>query len=181
MTQKDIKKILHYNPETGELIWNSRPLEMFKSKRIFKSWNARFANKQAGYVIKHDDGKSYRTVTINYKHYYAHRAIWFYMTGKWPNQIDHINGQGADNRWENLRNVDASINSQNVRQRSNNTSGITGISFDKATGRWMVRICINRKQINLGRFSNFNKAISIRKHAEKKYGFHENHGSVRPL
>lgn len=83
--------------------------------------------------------------------------------------VDHINGDTLDNRKSNLRIVTQSQNSMNKQIRSNNTSGITGVSYCKRSNNWRSEICVNRKSIVLGYFNNFDDAVSARKSAEEKY------------
>jgi len=74
----------------------------------------------------------------------AHRLIWLYMTGAWPErQIDHINGVKTDNRWANLRQVTPSENCQNKpRARSDSQNGLMGVrKTAKKNGRWNGKWC----------------------------------------
>lgn len=66
--------------------------------------------------------------------------------------IDHINGDGLDNRRCNLRFVTQSQNRQNTNLGSRNRSGFRGVSFNKATGKWRSVIYQDRKQYYLGEF-----------------------------
>lgn len=83
--------------------------------------------------------------------------------------IDHKRGKTTknDNRKSNLRIVKHSDNLKNVGMRSNNTSGATGINFDR--GKWVASIKINGIAKHLGRFDNFEDAVKARKDAEEKY------------
>ena len=103
------------------------------------------------------------------------------MTGHWPDPIDHESGDGTDNRWCNLQSVTCQENGCNKRTPSNNTSGVTGVSLKKSTGRWQSSIKVNQVQFYLGSFIDFFEAVCARKSAEVSHGFHINHGSVRPL
>lgn len=71
-----------------------------------------------------------------------------YITG-WP-LVDHIDGNGLDNRRANLRPATSSENSQNRRMRSDNTSGLKGVSLIR--GRWRARIYLDGAQCHLGYF-----------------------------
>ena len=84
-------------------------------------------------------------------------------------EIDHKHGKESrnDNRKSNLRIVTHSENLKNVGIRSNNTSGVTGVSFDR--GKWVATIKTNSNSIYLGRFDNFEDAVAARKEAEEKY------------
>lgn len=81
-------------------------------------------------------------------------------------EIDHINRNTLDNRKCNLRVCTRFINMQNL---STNKSGYVGVWFDKSRKSYQVRINVNNKQINLGRFKDINDAIKARKEAELKY------------
>ncbi len=81
--------------------------------------------------------------------------------------IDHINGNGLDNRKENLRICTRTQNSQNRKLNCNNTSGYKGVS--KSYGKWAVQINVNGKRLNLGRFANLLEAAKTYDEAAVKY------------
>ena len=83
--------------------------------------------------------------------------------------VDHINHNRLDNRKCNLRICTQHQNSMNQNKRSNNTSGYTGVLWDKAKNKWMARIKVNYKQIFLGYYDTLEEAIKARKQAEIKY------------
>ncbi len=64
--------------------------------------------------------------------------------------VDHINGNGLDNRKANLRYTDASMNKAASRMNKNNTSGYRGVYWDKHVGKWCARIGIHNKRVFLG-------------------------------
>lgn len=104
----------------------------------------------------------------------AHRVAWLIVNGYWPHEIDHINGNRADNRIKNLREVTRKANSENHAIASNNTSGATGVNFDKKSGRWYAKIAGRY----LGMSATFEEALALRKAAELDHGYHPNHGRV---
>lgn len=96
-----------------------------------------------------------------------------------PEQIDHVNGDRLDNRICNLR---AATNHENLKNRSllrTNKSGVTGVYRESCTNRWRASIDNHGKTIRLGRYHCIAHAARVRKEAERKYGFHENHGRKR--
>lgn len=86
---------------------------------------------KVGEVAGHINKKGYIIIKFRQKAYKAHRLAWFYVTGEWPkDQIDHINRDKTDNRFDNLREADNSLNVHNVGIQKNNTSGYKGVSYD---------------------------------------------------
>lgn len=83
--------------------------------------------------------------------------------------VDHKEHNRFDNRKEKLRKVSPSQNGMNKSVRSNNTSGVPGVHFDKRINKWIARIQVDGKRITLGRFDTFEKAVKARKEAEEKY------------
>ena len=72
------------------------------------------------------------------------------ITG-WP-YVDHINGNGLDNRRQNLRSANASTNAANSRKRSDNTSGFRGVS--QKHGQWRAAMQLKGRYIYLGLFAS---------------------------
>jgi hypothetical protein len=100
--------------------------------------------------------------------------------GYWPDEIDHINGDRADNRLSNLREVSNIENQRNKVLPRNNKSGHIGVSWNKDSKKWMARITINYKLKQVGQFSTIEEAVAARKEAERKFGFSERHGARGP-
>lgn len=166
-----IESMLDYNPESGVFVWKSRPDCHFISKSRADAWNRMYAGKLAG--VK--DGK-YIRITISKQKYVAHRLAWIVCKGEELNFIDHINHNGYDNRIVNLRSVSHRENLMNMSLKKSNKSGVTGVYFEKQTGKWRSYINVLGKSIKLGRFDDLDQAVKSRLSAEKHYGFHENHG-----
>jgi len=178
LTQQYIKKILSYNPDTGILIWNFRPESHFKSKKGMAIWNGKYANKIAGCNTKTKSGKSYRIISINSKRYMAHRIIWLIVKGKEPvNDIDHINGDGIDNRIKNLRDVTRTENNKNFKLSKRNKTGFIGVHFDKVKKKYKAEIGVNSKTKFIGYFDTAKEASVAREQKSREYGYHINHGT----
>lgn len=114
----------------------------------------------------------YIQIIIDQRIYAAHRLAWFLMTGAFPpkgREIDHINRNRADNRWENLRLVTRSQNNMNAGLRSDNKSGQKGVGRRKDTGKWYARVTVQRRIILLGHFGSYDEAVAARRAAERRY------------
>ena len=119
----------------------------------------------------------YASISVDGGLFLSHRLAFLYFDGMFPlNDVDHINGKRADNRWINLRKVTRLENTRNIKIRKNKTSGFVGVNFDRASNKWRGQIKVKRKNVYLGMFSDIDDAIKARKDAEIKYGFHKNHG-----
>ncbi|KLP26934.1 HNH endonuclease [Citrobacter freundii] len=130
---------------------------------------------KAGDEVKNRDGKGYVRVVLHQKFYLAHRIIYEMHHGPIPAgyQVDHIDGERLNNNIENLRLATNSINQRNRRKSSKNTSGVTGVCFDKNTGKWVARLC----KKHLGKFVNFEDACTARAEALRCHeGFTSRHG-----
>jgi len=136
-------------------------------------WNGRNANKEA-FATRLSSG--HLSAGLFGKTVLAHRVIWKMIHGEEPNIIDHINGDPADNRLVNLRNVSQVENGQNSKLSRNNTSGVTGVGWDRRRNLWHARIHLNYRNKHLGYFAKFEDAAAVRKAAESKYGFLPGHG-----
>ena len=145
---------------------------------IFKWLQYRGRLAKVGFIAGSINSDGYLNIIVCGKHYKAHRLAFLYMTGGTPNQVDHINHDRKDNRWENLRPANNKINQQNQSKYKNNTSGYTGVVWSKSNKKWQAQIKSNGKNIHLGYFKKIKEAVLIRKAAEIEYGFHENHGAI---
>ena len=83
-------------------------------------------------------------------------------------ELDRIDPNG-DYCKENCRWADQTLQCFNTRKRIDNTSGKSGVSWDKKSENWHVYININSKRYNLGRYKDLELAIFIREEAELKY------------
>lgn len=137
LTAERLRQLLHYDPATGEFTW----IRVAPSTHNVKVGD-RAGCLQHGYVRVRIDGNLI----------YAHCLAWLWMTGNWPaDQIDHRNGNRCDNRWENLREATARLNSQNRRFAPKRTSsGFLGVRPRR--GGFEARICTGGHSKHLGDF-----------------------------
>lgn len=95
-----------------------------------------------------------------------HRLV---MNAKPDEFVGHDDRKRNDSRKANLRIVSRMQNNQNKSLRSNNTSGITGVSYRRNRGTWTAYITVNKQTIILGHFHDFDDAVVARLKAEKEY------------
>ena len=164
-----LRSLFSYDADTGILRWLIDP-----------SCGSRNIGDEAGYVSRMSDctsGKPYYCVTVKSDRYMAHQAIWCIVTGVWPElEIDHIDGNGLNNRWLNLREATHAQNMSNRKMQRNNTSGYRGVHCGASNRKWMAKIKINSKMVHLGGFDSADEAA----HAYNKAAI-EHHGEFARL
>jgi hypothetical protein len=98
-------------------------------------------------------GYAVRGVTINGKHttQSMHRFIMNCPPGY---EVDHKNGNGLDNRKENLRICTKAENVRNNYGRSHNTSGYKGVYWHKKAKKWAAQLTTKGKNYHLGLYDN---------------------------
>jgi hypothetical protein len=101
--------------------------------------------RKVGDAIGCINGTGYRRVGMHGRYYTEHSLVFLMFHGYVPSEIDHINGDRADNRIENLRAVTRSENQCNRGVLANNTSGYAGVSWHKKSKAWVVRVMKNGK------------------------------------
>lgn len=138
VNQKILKNYLKYDPKTGVFTW--KKVKGYRRK----------VGEIAGCI-----NKGYIIIGINGRIYRAHQLVFLYMKGYIPKLIDHIDRNGLNNKWNNLREANKSTNGANRKFKINNTSGFIGVS--KRTDpnrfkRWRACIRKNGKQYFIGTY-----------------------------
>lgn len=121
----------------------------------------------------HTHSTGYRVIYITDsngvgKYFMAHRVVYKMATGEEPlRSIDHIDGNPANNKSDNLRLATPAVNDRSQKMHSHNTSGHTGVSWSKRYDKWEAYIKVKNKLYGLGRFATIEEAIAARKGAIK--------------
>lgn len=163
------KKYIGYDQESGIIFWKCR-----------RQGSHLKAGERAGRV----GSTGYREITfllsgkrVTVK---EHRLAWFLHYGAWPvGVIDHIDHIKTNNKINNMRDI---TNQENIRNSSialNNTSGYTGVTWNKAAKKWQAQYMKGKKMQYIGVFLSIEEARDAVVAARLKSGFHENHGGIR--
>jgi hypothetical protein len=172
-----LNELVKLDRKKWRIYWRERPEKFFPNGKCgpqanAKKWNGRFSGKEA---FNTPTSHGYFAGAIFGREYKAHRVIWAIVNGEWPKgEIDHINGIKCDNRIENLRLVTPMENQRNRPMPKTNTSGVIGVM--RFWRGWKAHIGNGKTQEIIGVYDCFWRAVIARKEAEKKYGYHQNHG-----
>jgi hypothetical protein len=156
LNQELLKELVNYDPNTGVFAWKKIRPGVSSSKKFGSL-------KPSGYIV----------VLINKKLYRLHRLAWLYMTGEWPeNEIDHINGNKADNRFCNIRKATKAENNWNKKVRKDSTTGVKNVLYYPKYQSYYVRITANKIAHSFGPFKTKDQAALVAK--EKRAEIHKN-------
>jgi hypothetical protein len=135
LTAERLRELLDYDKETG----------------VFR-WKARRRGINVGATTGTHNGHGYTVIQVDKHLYMAHRLAWLWCKGEWPKaDIDHMDGNRANNAISNLRDVPRSLNAQNLKRAlRRNTTGLLGVT--KRKGGWIARIHVNGEVHHLGTF-----------------------------
>lgn len=148
-----LKSIIHYDRKTGVI------------RRIFNHGTC----VPCDVVLGKESKQGYIKVSVFGKLYGAHRIAWFYVRGRWPvGDIDHIDGNKANNAFSNLREVSHCVNIQNqVKARKGSSSGFLGVSA-APFNKWVARIAVDGKNKYLGHYTTPEDAHEAYLNAKRK-------------
>ena len=151
LTADEVRSMYDYDPLSGLLT------------RRFGS-----GGRKAGSVVGNVGADGRVQMYVNGRNYKAHRVIWLYVTGEWPrHDVDHIDGNPSNNRWNNLRDVPHHVNLQNRRTHTkHNQLRVIGVTPNK--GRFGAQIKLNGKRIWLGTFDTPEEASAVYLESKRK-------------
>ena len=145
--------------DDGNIIWKENRSQSTKAGDVAGS----LTNKRYRRVEITLCGKTYSIAT--------HRIIWEMFNGPIPSgaQIDHIDGDRANNRIQNLRLADSKQNAWNRGLSRANTSGFKGVCYEKASRKWLTQIRTNGVARKIGRFNTKEEAAEAYRKADIQY------------
>lgn len=160
MQAAEVRSALHYDPETGVMVWIG-----------VSKYHCGLLGTEAGGPQPSQRGKLYHKISIGGRKHSRSRLAFVWMTGAWPDEmIDHINGNSLDDRWANLRPATATQNAWNHQGRAKKSSLPMGVRSN-ASGRYSARLAVNKRMIHLGAFDTQGEAsAAYLKARETHYG-----------
>lgn len=159
LTRDQLVELLDYDPETGQF-----------TNRITRNPRA-LVGQRAG----DPTGTGYWRVQINKSRYQAHRLVWLWAYGQFPDrQIDHINGDRSDNRLANLRLATNKENHENVKLRADSATGVRGVHLHTRGNRYIAQVCHNGVGKHIGSFRSLEDAqAAVRKARDSVFTHHK--------
>ena len=158
LTAVELREILDYNQDTGVFTWRKRQ-------------GTKNAGETAGYVKK---AQGYVFIRVKSVDYAASRLAWLHVTGEWPKRdIDHKDGQPANNIFSNLRDVSEHANMQNTKLSKVNTTGFRGVSpYRGNPNRYIVTVpCGGGVSIAVGIYDDPEVASFAYRAGRELFGF----------
>jgi hypothetical protein len=151
LTREKLQQVLHYDKDSGEFTW-------------LTTSNRKKAGERAGTAVPH----GYRKIQVYNKIYYEHRLAWLYVYGEFPQDVvDHIDGNGLNNKIANLRSVSRSDNMRNqIRPQKNNKLKVLGVTQTKS-GKFRAQIFDEKVKV-LGVFDTVEEASQAYIQAKRK-------------
>lgn len=151
LSPERVWELFVYDPATGIIKW--------------RHWRGRAAPRHL--IAGSRKRRGHIEIRVGGHKYQAHRIAWALMLGHWPlAEIDHIDMDPGNNRWNNLREATGAQNQANRRALRTNMSGLKGVSPcygapNKATGvrpirpgKFKAQIKMNGKVHYLGQFNS---------------------------
>lgn len=142
ITQKQVRKLFDYNPETGIL-----------TNKIYRGGGT-----VVGGISGSINGAGYLCTKIKCISYRIHRICFLHYHGYLPSRIDHKDTNKLNNKILNLRKCTLQQNAHNSKTRKDNTSGVKGVTWCKGLGKWAARIRVDGEEKWLGRFNDIEDA-----------------------
>jgi hypothetical protein len=149
----------YFEYRNGELYW----------KKLLNHHNQVKINDIAGHIHYSPNKVSYKRVTFFKKRYFVHQLVFLFFNGYIPKQIDHIDGNGLNNKIENLREATSQQNSLNRGLRKDNKSGVKNIYWRNDSKKWRVTLNVDGVNKNFGSYYDLEFAKFVAQTMRYKY------------
>ena len=146
----EIREVVIYDPETGQFFWRNG----------FSRSGSRLISQDRNY-----NGKGYNRIKVLGRRYRTARLAFLIMEGRFPEEVDHRDGDASNDAWANLREATRAENNQN--RRSPRREGLKGAN--KCRSKWQSSIIVEGKNIYLGTFATPEAAHAAYCDAAAKY------------
>jgi hypothetical protein len=152
-TQEEVLRLFEYRD--GVLYWKERPR---CSRKPPGDMSAGFESTQG-----------YKKVKFNKETYYVHQIVFLMHHGYIPEVVDHIDRNTSNNRIENLRPANKSLNAFNSKPKTTNSSGYKNVTWNKQIKKWQVQLTINKRCKHFGWFDDLDFAGLLADEARRLY------------
>ena len=142
---------------------------LFEYKDGHLYWKESGKGKKQTLQVGGPDKDGYIQLCINHKKYKEHRLIYMMHHGYVPKIIDHIDGNPANNKIENLREATYNQNQYNRKICLKNTSGFKNVMWDKNLNKWYVQIKFNGIKKYFGAYNDIDYAVFVADAMRHKY------------
>ena len=139
ITQSKLKQLVKYDPDTGEFV-------SLADRGKTKCGQRLGCKNRLGYI----------EIGMLWKKYKAHTLAFLYMTGEFPDEIDHADGDPSNNKWSNLRLATRQENMWNRGVNVNSQTGVKGVHPYK--DKFKVQFRVFGKKVYLGLFNDLQEA-----------------------
>jgi len=178
LTAEVIQELMDYDPETGVFTWRSRDWWWFPTERSWKWWNTMFAGKPAGCLDTDARGYPRLQITLLGKNYLASRLAFLAVGESLPERVGHANRDSLDDRWSNLAPGTHAEDGKNRSMNRRNSSGVCGVSWHRAAGKWRAKVQVGGKYHYLGLFDDLEEAAAVVAEFRAANGFSDGHGQL---
>lgn len=182
ITPAVLRELLTYDPDTGALTWKARDVSWFNATERRSAantcavWNARYAGTPA---LAANDGQGYLAGSVLGVAIKAHRAAWAIIYGKWPDEVDHQDGDTMNNRKMNLVDGARAGNSKNRKPYRKNSDLPPGVRFDNRKRRpYGATIKVDGRTRYIGYYGTPDEAHAAYLAAAREHGFSPRHGRI---
>ena len=159
-TQEEVLRLFEYRD--GVLYWKERP---------------RCSRKPPGDISAgFESTQGYKKVKVNKETYYVHQIVFLMHHGYIPEVVDHIDRNTSNNRIENLRASNKSLNACNSKLRADNSSGHRGVTWNKVSTKWQVQLQFKNRCKHFGLFDDFELACLVADESRRLY--HGEHATI---